>query len=127
MKGRFFWHKMTADSVLASSRYFEQAIRVDPDYALAHAGLADCYSQMGSFRVALIRPTMALAKATTLAKRALELDPELPEAHNALALVKTWYECDWAGAGRAFAMRGPAQPKCAMIFRCSASTVRCSP
>ena len=102
LKGRFFWHKMTAESVLASSRYFEEAIATDPNYALAHAGLADCYAQMGSFRVALMPAPMAFAKAKPIAERALQLNDGLPEAHNALALLKCWYELDWSGAGQGF-------------------------
>jgi TolB-like protein/Tfp pilus assembly protein PilF len=102
LKGRHFYHKMTADNVLASIRCFEQAIAADPNYALAHAGLADCYAQMGSIRVALLNPTEALLKAKPMAVRALELDDALPEAHNALALIKCWYEMDWNGADAEF-------------------------
>jgi TolB-like protein/Flp pilus assembly protein TadD len=102
LKGRYFFNRLTADSVAASIRYFEEAIAADPNYALAYAGLSDCYAQMGSIRVALLPPADALAKAKPMAVRALELDDELPEAHNALALVKCWYELDWAGAGEEF-------------------------
>jgi TolB-like protein/Tfp pilus assembly protein PilF len=102
LKGRHFFQKLTADNVLASIRYFEQAIAADPNYALAYAGLADCYSQMGSIRIALLTPTEALLKAKPMAVRALELDDALPEAHNALALVKCWYEMDWSGADAEF-------------------------
>src|SRR4030095_4456742 len=93
---------MTADSMASGIRYFEEAIAADPNYALAYAGLADCYAQMGSIRVALLTPAEALAKAKPMAVRALELDDALPEAHNALALIKCWYELDWTGAGQEF-------------------------
>jgi TolB-like protein/Tfp pilus assembly protein PilF len=102
LKGRYFFHRMTADSVLAASRYLAEAIAIDPDYAPAYAGLADCYAQMGSIRVALLTSAEALGKAKPMAIRALELDDTLPEAHNALALIKCWYELDWNGAGEAF-------------------------
>ena len=102
LKGRYFWHKITAESLLASSRYFEEAIAADPGYAPAYAGLADCYAQMGSVRVALLTSAEAAAKAKPMAARALDLDDALPEAHNALALIKCWYEWDWDGAGREF-------------------------
>jgi TolB-like protein/Tfp pilus assembly protein PilF len=82
LKGRYFWHKMTVESVVAASRWFEEA--------------------MGSLRVALLSSVEALEKAKPLAVRALELDDQMPEAHNALALVRCWYELDWEGAGREF-------------------------
>lgn len=102
LKGRHFFQKMTADNVVNSIRCFEQAIAADPNYALAYAGLADCYAQMGSIRIALLSPTEALLKAKPMAVRALELDDGLPEAHNALALIKCWYEMDWSGADGEF-------------------------
>jgi TolB-like protein len=102
LKGRYFFHRMTADSMASSIRYFEEAVAADPNYALAYAGLSDCYAQMGSIRVAMLSSAEALAKAKPMAVRALELDDALPEAHNALALIKCWYELDWEGAGEEF-------------------------
>ena len=102
LKGRYFWHKMTAESLAVSSRCFEEAIRLDPEYAAAYAGLADCYAQMGSIRVLLLSSEEALAKSKPMANRALELDASLPEGHNALALIRSWYEYDWAGAEAEF-------------------------
>ena len=102
LKGRHFFHKLTTDNLLTAVRYFEQAIVADPNFAIAYAGLADCYAQMGSIRIALLSPTEALLKAKPMAVRALELDDHLPEAHNALALIKCWYEMDWKGADAEF-------------------------
>src|SRR5262245_59312793 len=102
LKGRHFWHKMTAESLVVSSRCFEEAIAADLEYAAAYAGLADCYAQMGSMRVLLLSSAEALAKSRPMANRALELDASLPEGHNALALIKSWYEYDWAGAEAEF-------------------------
>ena len=102
LKGRHFFHKLTPDNLLAAVRYFEQAIAFEPNFALAYAGLADCYAQMGSIRIALLGPTEALLKAKPMAVRALELDDRLPEAHNALALLKCWFEMDWNGADAEF-------------------------
>ncbi|HKT80565.1 MAG TPA: tetratricopeptide repeat protein, partial [Vicinamibacterales bacterium] len=103
LKGRYFWHKLTADSLLISSRHFEDAIAADPRHAGAHAGLADCYAQMGSLRVSSLTPPVALEKAHAMAQRAIDLDDSVPEAYNASALIKTWYEYDWAGAEADFA------------------------
>jgi TolB-like protein/Tfp pilus assembly protein PilF len=102
LKGRFFANRITGESLVASRRCFEEAIAADSNYAPAYAGLADCYAQMGSIRVAMITAAEALIRARPMAVRALELDDALPEAHNALAVIKCWYELDWEGAGQEF-------------------------
>jgi TolB-like protein len=102
LKGRFFWHKMTADSIRTSMAHFNEALATDPKFAPAYAGLADCYAQMGSIRVATMRPFVALAKARDYLQRAMDLDDTLAEAHCTSALIKSWYEFDWTGAEREF-------------------------
>jgi TolB-like protein len=102
LKGRFFWHKMTSDAIRSSLTYFTEAITIDPGFAPAYAGLADCYAQMGSFRVAMMKPKDALAKARPLLQRAMELDSTMAEAHCTQGLLKSWYDLDWAGAERDF-------------------------
>jgi len=75
--------------------HYQKAIEIDPNYALAYAGLAETY--------AFSLPTHeAMPKARDAALKALALDDTLPEAHSALGLVKLFYEWDWAGAERAF-------------------------
>ena len=102
LKGRYFWHKMTNDGIRSSLHYFNQALTLDPGCAPAYAGLADCYAQMGSVRVALMKPLEALGKAKPLVERAIEMDNSLAEAHCTLGLLKSWYELDWEGAEREF-------------------------
>jgi len=102
LKGRYFWHKMTDDAMRSSMAHFSQAIAMDPNFAPAYAGLADCYAQMGSIRVAMMKPMEALAKAKPLLERAMELDSTLVEAHCTLGMLKSWYELDWNGAEHAF-------------------------
>jgi len=102
LKGRYFWHKMTIDTMRSSIAHFSEAIAIDPTFAPAYAGLADCYAQMGSIRVATMKPLDALAKAKPLLQRAMELDDTLVEAHCTLALLKIWYELDWEGAEKQF-------------------------
>jgi tetratricopeptide (TPR) repeat protein len=104
LKGRYFWHKMTKEGMRSSITYFSEAIATDPSFAPAYSGLADCYAQMGSIRVAMMRPLDALAKAKPLLQRAMELDDTLAEAHCTLGLLKIWYELDWSGAERQFRM-----------------------
>lgn len=80
--------------------YLQQAVARAPDYALAHAGLAEAYTRQAFLRAAGRDETLAKARAAV--NRALELDPELAEAHAALALVKFYFEWDWAGAEAEF-------------------------
>jgi len=102
LKGRFFWHKMTGDGIKSSLTYFTDAITLDPKFAPAYAGLAECYLQMGSIRVGIMKPLEALAKARPLLQRAMDLDSNMAEAHCTLGLLKSWYDLDWAGAEAEF-------------------------
>jgi serine/threonine-protein kinase len=100
-KGRFYWSRRTADDLLRAIRYFEQAILVDPAYARAYAGLADCYVLLGHSTVAVLRPQDALPKARAAAQRALAIQDDLAEAHTSLAYVDT-YQWNWEAAERGF-------------------------
>ena len=102
LKGRFFWHKMTPDAIRSSLTHFNEALAIDPEFAPAYAGLADCYAQMGSIRLGMLKPFEALAKARTHLQRAMELDDTMAEAHCTSALIKIWYDFDWVGAEREF-------------------------
>jgi TolB-like protein/Flp pilus assembly protein TadD len=102
LKGRFFWHKMTPDAIRSSLTHFNEALAIDPEFAPAYAGLADCYAQMGSIRLGMLKPFEALAKARTHLQRAMELDDSMAEAHCTSALIKIWYDFDWVGAEREF-------------------------
>jgi DNA-binding winged helix-turn-helix (wHTH) protein/TolB-like protein/tetratricopeptide (TPR) repeat protein len=92
MKGRYFWNKRTTTDAEKAVRHFEQAIEIDPNYALAYSGLADCYT----LRTAL-PPADAMPKAKAAALEALKLDDMLAESHASLALVKGLYDFDQAG------------------------------
>jgi eukaryotic-like serine/threonine-protein kinase len=96
LAGRFYWNKRTAEGLLKSIAYFEQAIARDPGYALAYAGLADSYHALPDLTTVAVGE--ALPKARTAALKALELDDSLAEAHSALATVKEDYDWDWSGA-----------------------------
>jgi TolB-like protein/Tfp pilus assembly protein PilF len=102
LRGRFFWHKMTADAIRSSIAHFNEALTIDPGFAPAYAGLADCYAQMGSIRVGTMKPLEALTKARTYLQRATELDDTLADAHCTSGLIKSWYQFDCAGAERDF-------------------------
>lgn len=100
MKGRYYWNKRTEEGFRKAVEAFGQAIERDPDYALAYAGLANCYTLMPAW--ALLAPAEGHPKAKTAALKALELDDTLAEAHSALAHTLHNYEWDWEGAGREF-------------------------
>ncbi len=85
LKGRYCWLSRSGKRMLQAAGYFEQAIAKDPGYALAWSGLADAYNLMGSHGV--LAPGMAFNKAMGAAKRALELDPNLAEAHAAMGCL----------------------------------------
>ena len=92
LKGRFYWNKRTGEALKKSIEYFNQAIEKDPSYALAYSGLADDYVLLPNYAGGLPRETFPKAKAS--AKRALELDETLGEAHVPLAVAL--YRFDWS-------------------------------
>lgn len=100
LKGRYFWNKRTAVGLERSLQFFEQAIAIDPVFALAYAGLADAYA-LGVWQDSLPQKEfIPKAKAATL--KALEIDPNLGEAHASLGFIKFHYEWDFKGADAAF-------------------------
>jgi eukaryotic-like serine/threonine-protein kinase len=100
LKGRFFWSKRYEGGLKTARECFEEALRIDPNLAHAHAGLADTYSFLGFY--CLVRPRDAFAIAKTSVERALALDEGLAEAHTSLGLLKLGGDWDWHAAVRAF-------------------------
>ena len=96
LKGRYMWNKRTADSLHKALVYFQQAIRLDPNYSLAYVGLADTYTLLSFFTLAA--PNDAFPKAKVAAEKALAIDNTLAEAYTALGQYKAYYEWDWNGA-----------------------------
>ena len=94
LKGRFYWNKRRGEALKKSIEYFNQAIEKDPHFALAYAGLADCYVVPAN----PLPPREKMPKAKVAAMRALELDDTLAEAHATLARTMTNYDWDWTGA-----------------------------
>ncbi len=102
LKGRYCWNKWTPDGYKKAVDYFEQSIKVDPDYTLAYAGLADAYASLGAADALGLSPGEGRLKAKQAALRALELDDTLAEAHCSLALSKLSYDWEWSAAEREF-------------------------
>jgi TolB-like protein/predicted Ser/Thr protein kinase len=102
LKGRFYWNKRTAEGLKKAIEYFQQAIEKTPSYALSYAGLADCYAILGAADYAVLPPRQAFPKAEAAARKALQIDDTLAEAHCTLAYSKGFFEWDWLGAEREF-------------------------
>jgi TolB-like protein/Flp pilus assembly protein TadD/predicted Ser/Thr protein kinase len=100
LKGRFHANRLTDDGFLKSLEYFQQAIEKDPNFALAHAGLAGAYNALAGFNVR--PPKEVYPKARSAALTALNLDHLLARAHTELAMVNLTFDWDWAGAEREF-------------------------
>lgn len=98
LTGRYLWNRRTATDLYSSIGYFEDALEIDGGCALAHAGLADASVLLGIW--GLRSPDVAFGAGRRAAARALDLDPNLAEAHTALAEVLKGYEWDWCQAER---------------------------
>ena len=98
LRGRYELYKMTREGLDASKRLFEEAIRLDPDYAPAHDGLAYCWYSEGF--LGFVAPKEAMPKAKASVRRAIELDEGLSEAHATLGAILALYDWDWTGAQR---------------------------
>jgi TolB-like protein/DNA-binding winged helix-turn-helix (wHTH) protein/Tfp pilus assembly protein PilF len=99
LQGRFFWNRRNVPDTLTAIGYFERAIGIDPNAAAAWAGLADCYNTL-SAEERVPNQEELFSKATGAAVRALEIDPNLGEAHASLGYTYLFHSWDWAGAKR---------------------------
>jgi TolB-like protein/tetratricopeptide (TPR) repeat protein len=98
LTGRYYWSKLTPPDIAKSIGFFQQAIEIDPNYALAFQGLADAYSRRAVASDALSKDAFPPAKAA--ATKALEIDESLAEPHATLALIHMWFDWDWVSAER---------------------------
>jgi len=100
LKGRYFWNKRTAEGYQKGIEYFRRAIDIDPGYAAAYAGLADCYNLLSEYD--LLSPDETLPKAREAALKALALDDTVAEAHTSMAHILMYYDWDWQKAQEEF-------------------------
>jgi serine/threonine-protein kinase len=100
LQGRYHWNKRTPEDIRQSIDLFQQAIAADPTYALAYTGLADTYNVVSSYEIG-ITSRQAHQLAEPAARKAIELDDSLPEAHTALAMGLA-NRSKWDDAGREF-------------------------
>jgi tetratricopeptide (TPR) repeat protein len=100
LKGRYEWSKRSPESLNKAVDYFTQAIVRDPSYAQAYAGLADTYNLLREFST--MPEKEAYPRAIAAARKAVELDDSLSEAHRALAFASFWWTWDFQGGEREF-------------------------
>jgi TolB-like protein/Flp pilus assembly protein TadD len=100
LRGRHCWNRRAKGELPKAIDYFRQTIDVDPTYALAYSGLADCYNVMGFF--GYDRPEVTYSRARAAAERALEISPRLAEAHCSLGYVHHHFDRDWAATERSY-------------------------
>ena len=100
LRGLYFWNKRGADNIKRATDYFQRSIRRDPNSARAYSGLAESYALVSGY--AGVPPKDFLQKADAAARRAVALDPNLAEAHVAMAVVAQDCDWDWATAEREY-------------------------
>jgi serine/threonine-protein kinase len=100
VRGRHSWNKRTETDLREGIRLFQDSIDADPTWAPAYAGMADCYGQLGYG--SYVAPEESFPRARAAAQKALELDPNLAEAHASLGFALMYYDWDFAAAEREF-------------------------
>jgi TolB-like protein/DNA-binding winged helix-turn-helix (wHTH) protein/Tfp pilus assembly protein PilF len=94
LRGRYFWNRRDVEGFQKANEFFNQAIKKDPNFALAYAGVADCDTLLA---LDTLGPGL-MAEAKVAALKAIALDDGLAEAHTSLAAVKIFLDWDWQGA-----------------------------
>jgi len=110
LKGRYYWNQRSKEGFERAISYFNQAIDLDPDYAVAYAGLADTHISQGAYHHSPGKE--ALEATATAARKAVELDDSLSEAHTALGHLAL-FQHDWATSEREHMRAVELDPKSA--------------
>lgn len=110
-RGMYFWSVRSIDSLKKSIEYFQQAVAIDPNYALAYAGIADSSILLSTLIVDEQIKKDYAERARTAATKALAIDETVAEAHTALALVKSYIDADFMGAEREYKRTFELNPK----------------
>lgn len=100
LRGRYFWNRRTEPEFFRAIEYFKSAVEMDPNFALAHSGLADIYNTLGWYGV--LTGKEAWERAEAAARKALAIDKDLAEAHTSLAFTLHSFAWDWAASGQEY-------------------------
>jgi serine/threonine-protein kinase len=109
LRGRHHWNKRTVDGLRHAIAHFQEAIDLDPNYALAYSGLADTFNILGYYNNQ--RPNDAYPRGKAAAARALALDDSLSEAHASMGYVQVFYDWEWSGAAQSLRRAMELNPK----------------
>jgi len=101
LMGRYHWNRRTREGIERGIHYFKEAIAIDPNYALAYAGVADSYALLGAVEYAALSPSEAMQQAREATLRALAIDDTLAEAHASLAYVRI-FDWNWPEAEKEY-------------------------
>jgi Tfp pilus assembly protein PilF len=123
LKGRYYWNKRTPDDLNKAVDLFTQAIVHDPGYAKAYAGLADTYNLLREF--SLMPSNQAFSRSLAAARRAVELDGGLADAHNSMAFASFYGAWDFAAAEREFQRAIELDPNYATAYHWYANALVC--
>jgi TolB-like protein/Tfp pilus assembly protein PilF len=115
LRGRYHWNKHSGEGLRKAQEHFQQAITLDPSYALAYSGLADTYALLGSYDIVPLAESHHLGRQAAL--KALELDDSLPEAHRALAAIISDHYWQWADADQHYRRAIELAPNDALNLR----------
>ena len=99
LKGRFFWNRR-GPGLKKGLVYFQQAVDLDPEFSLAHAGLADTYALFAFYSI--LPPHEVIPKARQAAEKAIQLNPARVEPYSVLAYITTFYDWNWAESKKQF-------------------------
>jgi len=111
-KGRFYWGKRTEEGLRKGIEYFNQAVEKDPNFALAYTGIADCHSLLVVY--GHIDATTGFGRARDAAKKALQLDDSLAEAHASIAYVLQFNDWNWSESEKEYKRAIELNPKYAI-------------
>jgi len=113
LKGNYYWQMLTIEKFFKAIKYFEQALQKDPNYALAYYGMAMVYCASAYW--GNVPPNEVYPKAKEYAKKALEIDSNLAEAHTPLGIINMNYDWNWKAAEREFKQALQLYPNSAFI------------
>ena len=123
LRGRFFWNRRSPESLTKAIEHFGQAIERDPNYALAYCGLADSYGMLSMYRYS--RPQEVVPRAIGAARKAVEIDSNLAEAHTSLAFWTMNYEWAWTTSDAAFRRAIELNPNYSLAHQWYSASLLC--
>src|SRR6185369_5181249 len=124
LKGRYFFNRPSDQNLSKAISQFEDAVRLDPNFAAAYSGLSDAYL-WAAFNEGFITAAEGKPKARSAAEKSLQLDEASAEAHTSLANYLSWYEHDWAASEREFRRAIALSPNYAFAHDQFALTLAC--